>query len=398
MPVEKFQCIPENEARLLELRQCAENQQKNSYKEYEGYVEDKKKYDEEQFAKRMILFEDYIKDQAPEEKELLKKQYKRFFLKKREKYRKKFEEFEEHANQIKPDPEPSFKAPDFVLHPWNDKCDENDFIFVSYKRAEISETCHDFIQGWMHVHIRDFTSSYRDETNRLIRFTLKIAHLSYISTNQNKSKVGPGIGAEMMDVMEKSMLGEECNFIELMPLPRVVGFYEKLKYKLEFEQVNYYTKWLQGDKVKKELDVYEETLNKEQEKIDFEMQKQEDEAIGLILENLSTEEQEKYEELQEEDGSLRMDLYFAYEDAKQQYLDEHPETEDEEAEEIAIQEVKNKLFFQSIFNDLTKEEREEFEDSQEEDVSTITRLISTYKEAEELEEGTGVVEVKKMLH
>lgn len=83
----------------------------------------------------------------------------------------------------------------------------------------------EFIKGWMHVHIRTFNSRIRNKKPRKVeRSTLTIAHVNYISTNQNKTKVPPGVGREMIAYMEAHMARENCHFIELMPLPDVVGF------------------------------------------------------------------------------------------------------------------------------------------------------------------------------
>jgi hypothetical protein len=249
MPIEEFQCTEENSARLLELRKCAERQQAESYKEFE-------------------------------------------------------------ASQRTTEP----KIPDFILHPWENKCNEDDFIYVSY---DPGATC-DFIKGWMHVHVRKFNKRVRDtshkaKTRRLTYSNLTIAHVNYISTNQNKSKTGPGVGRAMMEFMEERMRDKECHFVELMPLPDVVGFYTKLGYALEFEDVNYYTKWfVRKEPYANELKLYEHELNEENKKITEEMERQEEESFLPIYEQLTPKQQRNYHHLQEKDTFTRMSVIIAY--------------------------------------------------------------------------------------
>jgi hypothetical protein len=272
MVLEEFHCTEENNKRLLELRKCAEQQQAKSYKEFEQYQQDKKHYDA----------------LSPEEKET-----------------------------IEP---PIAKMPDFILYPWENKCDKSDFIYVSYEKRPESSECNDFIKGWVHIHIRTFTTRVRDssklsKTRRLIHSTLKIAHVNYISTNQNKTKTGHGVGKEMMTFMEEKMREKECHFVELMPLPDVVGFYTKLGYELEFEDVNYYNKWFVDKKqYTKELKLYEHQLNEENKKITKEMEEAEEQDFIPIYEQLSPEEQENYHRQQREDSFTRISLIFTYEE------------------------------------------------------------------------------------
>ena len=216
----------------------------------------------------------------------------------------------------------------FVLHPWQGICDENYYIFIAYEHREPCP----LILGWMKVHIKMIESRLRNQK------TLRIAHVDYISTNQ----LYQGNGKQMMAQMEQSMREKFCHFVELMPLSGVIGFYTKLGYVLDFEEVNYYTKWF-TDKTRftRELEVYERQLNEEQKEIERRMEEDEQESFQPIFDELSTEEQEKYEELFEEDGSIRIELIFMHEEIKRQALEEG-KTE-EEAEEAGMQEVRKRL-------------------------------------------------------
>ena len=266
MPLEVFKCTKQNEKRLSELRKCAEDQQAKSYKEFEEYIEEKKVYDALTCKEQESM------------------------------------------------PKPVERMSDFILYPWQNKCAGEEYMYVSYEeRAECA-----FIKGWMHVHIRTFSSRVRNsKTRRVERSTLTIAHVNYISTNQNKTKVPPGVGREMMAYMEAHMMKENCHFIELMPLPDVVGFYIKLGYELEFKDVNYYTKWLKPKEKDylRPLELYTHELNEENKKITKEMEDAEQETFQEIYDQLTTEEQVIYHRQQEEDSFTRMSYIFIYDES-----------------------------------------------------------------------------------
>jgi len=265
MPLEKFPCTKENAPRLSELRKCAEAQQSKSYKEFEDYIKEKKVYD--------ALT----------------------------------------CKEQESTPKPIERMPDFILYPWENKCAKNDIMYVSYEPGEC-----EFIKGWMHVTIRIFNSRVRNsKTRRIERSTLKIAHVNYISTNQNKAKSGYGVGREMMTVMEADMRDKEnCHFVELMPLSDVVEFYTKLKYELEFRDVNYYTKWfVDKSQYTRALELYNYELNDENKKITKEMEKAEQESFQEIYDQLTPDEQLIYHRQQEEDSFTRMSYIFMYEES-----------------------------------------------------------------------------------
>lgn len=265
MPLEVFKCTTENEKRLSELRKCAEAQQAKTYKEFEDYLEERKIYDALTCKEQETT------------------------------------------------PKPIERMPDFILYPWENKCAGDEFMYVSYEEREECP----FIKGWMHVRIRIFNSRVRNrKTRRIERSTLTIAHVNYISTNQNKTKVPPGVGREMMSFMEQHMLQENCHFVELMPLPDVVGFYKKLGYKLEFKDVNYYTKWfVDKEPYTRSLELYTHELNDENKKITKEMEKAEQESFQDIYDQLTPDEQLIYHRQQEEDSFTRMSYIFIYDES-----------------------------------------------------------------------------------
>jgi hypothetical protein len=199
--------------------------------------------------------------------------------------------------------------PDFVLHPWKNQCNKEDIVFIAIDG--------DTILGWMHVYIRVFESRLRNQK------TLKIAHVNYISTNQNRA--GSGIGKNMMIEMERYMRSKECHFIELFPLESARGFYDKLDpkgllepgpYGLEFKTVGYYVKWMVDPQLyRRELKLYESQLNKEQKEMSAKMEDDEEEAFQPIYEKLSRKEQKEYHKQQEEDDSTRIALIITYEEA-----------------------------------------------------------------------------------
>jgi len=446
-PIE-FECTEENQERLLELKKCAEEQQAKSQKESNDSLEEQKIYYNYEYEKKIKIFEQYLRqmDTKESEKKIVIVKFKRYLKHRREKYQKLFADFEiflkeQYKSSSAP---PTIIMPEFILYPWADKCVKNDFIFVSSEKitpkqgaeeflsirprksrrtrrlppehqgAEFKtrrskrphptpgppwtpqsaegKPCTDFIKGWMRVHIREFTKHVRDETGRLTRPTLKIAHVSYISTNQNKSKLRPTsrIGRTMMNAMEKSMKAKGCHFVELMPLSNVVGFYKGLGYELEFKEINFYTKWFtEKESFTKLLEIYERQLNEEEGEVQRRMEEEEITSFEPIFEKLSEEEQIQYEELQEQEEYTRMDLLFSYEDRKENIIS-NGGTESE-AEDVALKEIKDKLVFNVIFEQLSKEEKEEYEDLKQEDESIVMKLIEMYTTS-------GIDAVKEELH
>ena len=192
---------------------------------------------------------------------------------------------------------------DFVLQPWENKCTD-DYVFIAYEGTK-----QHVILGWMQVSIKDF--SY------LRLKPLHIAHVDYISTNQNRA--GEGIGKHMMVAMEGVMKSEHCDFIELMPLPGVIGFYTKLGYVLEFVKVNYYTKWLKDtqEASARTLEKYYEQLQVKDQQLSEEMEADEEEAFQEIYDQFDSKQKAKYHAMQEEDDSTRIGMIITYDESGQ---------------------------------------------------------------------------------
>ena len=198
-------------------------------------------------------------------------------------------------------------TPDFiVLHPWRNECHSNGYVFISHNDAKPRPK----ILGWMMVHIRIFTP--QPQTRH--KPSITIAHVDYISTNHNSAG---GIGRSMMEKLKHEMKRIGCDFIELMPLPAVVGFYEKLGYRLQFEEVNYYTLWLNGtgeDKTET-LRLYNEKLIKEMERLAEEIEAEEVANFAPIYAEFKEKEKEKYEAMQSQDDSTRIGMIMTYEES-----------------------------------------------------------------------------------
>ena len=195
-------------------------------------------------------------------------------------------------------------TPDFiVLHPWRNECRHNGYVFIAHD----NNTRRPKILGWMMVHINEFETRTRN---------LKIAHVDYISTNQNAIS---GIGRKMMFILRENMMSLGCDFIELMPLPSVVGFYEKLGYKIEFRSANYYTLWLndthEEKKTKDALIKYNKQLTEDMERVAAEMEAEEAAEFEPIYEQFTEEEKERYEEMQRKDDSTRIGIIMTYEES-----------------------------------------------------------------------------------
>ena len=184
---------------------------------------------------------------------------------------------------------------DFVLQPWENKC--TDYVFIAYEGTK-----QHIILGWMQVSLKDISP-------------LRIAHVDYISTNQNRA--GEGIGKNMMMAMEDVMKKEDCDFIELMPLPGVIGFYTKLGYALEFVKVNYYTKWLKDTRgqSRRILQMYDKQLKIKDQQLSEEMEADEEKAFEPIYEQFTPAEQKRYQELQFQDDSTRIAMIITYDES-----------------------------------------------------------------------------------
>ena len=193
------------------------------------------------------------------------------------------------------------KTADFVLQPWGNKCTD-DYVFIAYEGIK-----QHIILGWMQVSLKEFSH---------LRLTpLRIAHVDYISTNQNRA--GEGIGKTMMTVMEGVMKKKHCDFIELMPLPGVIGFYTKLGYVLEFVKVNYYTKWLKDTRADstRMLELYYEQLKIKDQELSENMEADEQEAFQPIYDQFTEEEKEMYLAMQGDDESTRIAMIITYEES-----------------------------------------------------------------------------------
>jgi len=198
-------------------------------------------------------------------------------------------------------------TPDFVvLHPWRNECHSNGYVFIAHNDAKPRPR----ILGWMMVHIRIFTP--QPQTRH--KPSLTIAHVDYISTNHNSAG---GIGKSMMLTLKTEMQRLECDFIELMPLPAVVGFYTKLGYTLQFEEVNYYTQWLNGTREEKQetLVLYEKELIEEMERLGAEIEAEEADAFQPIYEQFTEKERDIYNRMQREDDSTRIGMIMTYEES-----------------------------------------------------------------------------------
>jgi len=198
-------------------------------------------------------------------------------------------------------------TPDFiVLHPWKNECHSNGYVFISHNDAKPRPK----ILGWMMVHIRIFTP--QPQTRH--KPSITIAHVDYISTNHNSAG---GIGRSMMEKLKTEMKRIGCDFIELMPLPAVVGFYEKLGYRLDFEAVDYYTLWLNNTREEKRytLSAYYNHLIEKMKRIAQEIEEAEVAEFKPIYAKFTEEEKEKYEAMQSQDDSTRIGMIMTYEES-----------------------------------------------------------------------------------
>jgi hypothetical protein len=195
-------------------------------------------------------------------------------------------------------------TPDFiVLHPWRNECHHNGYIFIAHDNKRRRPK----ILGWLMVHIKEFETRTRN---------LKIAHVDYISTNQNAMR---GIGRKIMFTLRENMMSLGCDFIELMPLPAVVEFYEKLGYSLEFRSADYYTLWLndtrEEKKTKDALIRYNTKLTKDMERLAAEMLAEEKAEFKPIYEQFTEDEKERYQDMQDADDSTRIGMIMTYEES-----------------------------------------------------------------------------------
>jgi hypothetical protein len=200
-------------------------------------------------------------------------------------------------------------TPDFiVLHPWRNECQTNGYVFIAHDDARPRPR----ILGWLMVHIDTFEANPHTRNKPPITF----AHVDYISTNHNG---GGGIGKTMMSRLRHVMTNLGCDFIELMPLHSVVGFYIKLGYRLQFEEVDYYTLWLNHTRESKRgtLAVYHNHLIDKMERLAAEMEAEEEAEFEPIYEQFTEEEKERYHDMQDKDDSTRIAMIMTYEESGQ---------------------------------------------------------------------------------
>jgi len=198
-------------------------------------------------------------------------------------------------------------TPDFiVLHPWRNECRHNGYVFIAHDKAKPRPR----ILGWLMVHIDTFETDSPQTRNKQ---TLTVAHVDYISTNHN----GGGIGKFMMYRLRHVMTNLGCDFIELMPLHSVVGFYLKLGYRLQFEEVDYYTLWLNNTSEEKRyiLSIYNNQLIDKMKRVAAEMEAEEAAEFVPIYAQFTEEEKEIYHAMQREDDSTRIGMIMTYEES-----------------------------------------------------------------------------------
>ena len=194
-------------------------------------------------------------------------------------------------------------TPDFIeLHPWRNECHTHGYVFIAHDNAKPRPR----ILGWLMVHINTFEAKTRS--------TLTVAHVDYISTNHNG---GGGIGKFMMSRLRHVMSNIGCDFIELMPLPAVVGFYTKLGYRLQFEEVDYYTLWLNNTRESKRgiLSVYKNELIDKMERLAEEMEAEEVAEFEPIYAQFTEDEKVIYNAMQYKDDSTRIGMIMTYEES-----------------------------------------------------------------------------------
>jgi hypothetical protein len=104
-----------------------------------------------------------------------------------------------------------------------------------------------------------------------------------------------------------------------MPLHSVVGFYIKLGYRLQFEEVDYYTLWLNHTRESKRgtLAVYHNHLIDKMERLAAEMEAEEEAEFEPIYEQFTEEEKERYHDMQDKDDSTRIAMIMTYEESGQ---------------------------------------------------------------------------------
>jgi hypothetical protein len=198
-------------------------------------------------------------------------------------------------------------TPDFiVLHPWRNECHANGYVFIAHD----GEKPRPKILGWLMVHIDTF-EPFPHTRNKP---PITVAHVDYISTNHNSAG---GIGKKIMSRLRHVMTNMGCDFIELMPLPAVVGFYEKLGYRLDFEAVDYYTLWLNNTREEKRytLSAYYNHLIEKMKRIAQEIEEAEVAEFKPIYAKFTEEEKEIYEAMQSQVDSTRIGMIMTYEES-----------------------------------------------------------------------------------
>jgi hypothetical protein len=209
------------------------------------------------------------------------------------------------------------------IYPWRQHCDKMQYVYIAARVLDgtvIPADIHEgskliwciankkelSVYGWMVVSMEEWNG---------IRHSRKIAYVNELTTKQAElmppSEYVKGIGSHLIRLMEDHMKRLDIDFIKLLPLPNVIGFYKKMGYRhcLGFKKKGKFMCKIFNKKPSRAYSSHIHKLKVEHE----EAEKQDlEEGIAEIKSQLTPEENELFDAEMKKDEGFAMNALFFY--------------------------------------------------------------------------------------
>ena len=188
------------------------------------------------------------------------------------------------------------------IYPWASRCSAHQFLYIAVQLPPgVSlETCREqglniLIHGWMSVSLLKWPPARKDGRT--------IAHINELSTRQHATK---GVGKRLLELMERHVNKMTIDFIELLPLPEVKPFYQKMGYKEGLDNLMYKVLHREPTKAYKKHLIQIKLQQAEDEQADLEL------FIDEIKEELEPDEVLAMQKKIEEDDVFMANVVAVY--------------------------------------------------------------------------------------
>jgi hypothetical protein len=190
------------------------------------------------------------------------------------------------------------------VYPWVSRCSAHQFLYIALQLpvGVPLETCRErglniLIHGWMSVSILKWPPARKNGRT--------IAHINELSTRQHATK---GVGKRLLEIMERQTKSMDIDFIELLPLPEVKPFYEKIGYKEGLDNLMYKVLRREPTKAYKKHLIQQKLQQAEDDQADLES------FIDEIKEELEPDEVLAMQKKIEEDDIFMANVVAVYTD------------------------------------------------------------------------------------